>query len=165
MLDLICDQIADGKSLRSICSQEGMPVKYTVLRWLQADPAFAERYAQARVQAADALAEELQDLADQAIREPEKANAIRVAIDAKKWIASKLRPKAYGDRIEQHVVNEVQSPVEVEAKIKLLEAELLDLMRSHGSEGRADKQGETSEGLTGAQPASVPTTRTADPLH
>jgi hypothetical protein len=157
MLDLICEQIADGKSLRSICSQEGMPVKYTVLRWLQADPAFAERYAQARVQAADALAEELQDLADQAIREPEKANAIRVAIDAKKWIASKLRPKAYGDRIEQHVVNEVQSPVEVEAKIKLLEAELLDLMRSHEGQGRAD--------VAGAQPASVPTTHTPDPLH
>jgi hypothetical protein len=157
MLDLICEQIADGKSLRSICSQEGMPVKYTVLRWLQADPEFAERYAQARIQAADALAEELQDLADQAIREPEKANAIRVAIDAKKWIASKLRPKAYGDRIEQHVVNETQSPVEVEAKIKLLEAELLDLMRSHGSEGRVD--------VAGAQPASVPTTHTPDPLH
>jgi hypothetical protein len=157
MLDLICEQIADGKSLRSICSQEGMPVKYTVLRWLQADPAFAERYAQARVQAADALAEELQDLADQAIREPEKANAIRVAIDAKKWIASKLRPKAYGDRIEQHVVNEVQSPVEVEAKIKLLEAELLDLMRSHEGQSRAD--------VAGAQPASVPTTHTPDPLH
>jgi hypothetical protein len=157
MLDLICEQIADGKSLRSICSQEGMPVKYTVLRWLQADPEFAERYAQARVQAADALAEELQDLADQAIREPEKANAIRVAIDAKKWIASKLRPKAYGDRIEQHVVNETQSPVEVEAKIKLLEAELLDLMRSG--------QGEASVVRTGAQPASVPTTHTPDPLH
>jgi hypothetical protein len=164
MLDLICEQIADGKSLRSICSQEGMPVKYTVLRWLQADPAFAERYAQARVQAADALAEELQDLADQAIREPEKANAIRVAIDAKKWIASKLRPKAYGDRIEQHVVTEVQTPGEVAERIKLLEAELADMLKVR--EGQEKAEGQEGQGeIVGAQPASVPTTHTPNPLH
>lgn len=137
-----------------------MPAKYTVTRWLQADAEFSERYALARLQAADAMAEQLQDLADKALQRPEEANAIRVAADILKWTASKLKPGSYGDRITQHVIDETpKSPDDVQARITFLEAELSELLKAR--EGK-EEVGEI--GIVGAQPQSVPTTRSPD-LH
>ena len=44
----ICHQMAGGKGLRQICSQENMPDRHTVLRWLDSNEGFRARYAQAR---------------------------------------------------------------------------------------------------------------------
>jgi hypothetical protein len=46
----ICELMAQGKGLRTICELPGMPARMTVLRWLD-DPAnksFRDRYARAR---------------------------------------------------------------------------------------------------------------------
>lgn len=96
LFDQICERIADGESLRSICASEGMPTKSNVFRWL-ADPAAADQYARAREAQADTLVDDILSIADDARREP---NDRRVAVDARKWVASKLRPKAYGDKLD-----------------------------------------------------------------
>ena len=50
-------------------------------------------------------------------------NAGRVAIDALKWIASKLKPKAYGDRSHVDVKSEIAyAPVSEDAPAWLKEA-------------------------------------------
>jgi hypothetical protein len=55
-------------------------------------------YARAREDCADTLADKICDLARRVETGELDYNAGRVAIDALKWIASKLKPKAYGDR-------------------------------------------------------------------
>lgn len=93
----ICAQIAEGKSLRSICKAEGLPSLRTVMRWLNEREAFQQQYARAREDQADSLADELIDIADRDDLDP---NDKRVRLDARKWAASKLKPKKYGDRLE-----------------------------------------------------------------
>lgn len=94
--DAICERLADGESLRSICRDDDMPAKSTVFKWLGLIPAFADQYARARETQADSLADDIVDIADDKGLEP---NDKRVRIDARKWLAGKLRPKAYGDKV------------------------------------------------------------------
>lgn len=94
--DAICERLADGESLRSICRDDEMPAKSTVFKWLGLIPAFADQYARARETQADSLADDIVDIADDKKLEP---NDKRVRIDARKWLAGKLRPKAYGDKV------------------------------------------------------------------
>jgi hypothetical protein len=114
--DSICEQIADGLSLRSICEAENMPNKATVFRWLAAKADFRDQYAYAREAQAETLADELTDIADdgtndwmerkgeegQSLGWTENGEAIqrsRLRVDTRKWIASKLKPKKYGDKL------------------------------------------------------------------
>lgn len=92
----ICQQIAGGKSLREICEAEGMPSRETVRVWLAEDGTFSGQYAQAREEQADFYADEIVSIADEA----KDANLARVRIDARKWKASKLDPKRYGDKLD-----------------------------------------------------------------
>jgi orotate phosphoribosyltransferase-like protein len=133
--------------------------------WNRTDEAWHQAYLEAKQEGADSLAEKITDLAQEALDKPETANAVRVAIDAYKWVASKLKPKSYGERIEQHVVNETQSPVEVEARIKLLEAELADMLKAREVQVEHKVQVE-ERGLEQAQTAQThSTTPTPNPLH
>lgn len=92
----ICEMIATGKSLKSICDTESMPSRPTVYQWLAEDSDFSDRYARAREEQADFYADEIIDIADVA----KDANLARLQIDARKWKASKLQPKKYGDKID-----------------------------------------------------------------
>ena len=93
-----------------------MPDKSTVFRWLENDPKFRDQYARAREQQADHYAEEVVDIADEDpatvfstegrgenAADIERVDGAAVAhqrlrVDARKWYASKLAPKKYGDR-------------------------------------------------------------------
>lgn len=92
--DLICEALVEGRSLRSICADDGMPSIPTVMKWLAEHEAFANQYARAREMQQDTYADEITFIAD---TEPDPQRA-RVRIDARKWHASKLAPKKYGDR-------------------------------------------------------------------
>jgi hypothetical protein len=98
----ICGQIAEGKSLRKVCSAKKMPAISTVMKWLADDEhsTFVEQYAHAREAAADALADDIQDISDGVLNKKYDPQAARVAMDGKKWIASKLKPKKYGDKLD-----------------------------------------------------------------
>lgn len=91
----ICQQVALGRSLVSICKEPDTPAYSTVMEWRAEDEVFAERYARAREDQADFLAEEIIDIADMAT----DANLSRLQIDARKWKAGKLKPKVYGERL------------------------------------------------------------------
>lgn len=104
LADDICERLAEGESLRSICRDDGMPRLATIFRWL-ADPrmaSFRDQYERAREAQADTYADEIVDIADgvAAAREGVGPDPVRdrLAVDARKWVASKLKPKRYGDR-------------------------------------------------------------------
>lgn len=116
--DAICDGLAGARSLRSICLDDGMPNQSTVFRWL-ADERYAdfrERYARAREAQADALFDEMLDIADDGtndwverkredgstdtVLDHEHVQRSKLRIEARKWMAGKLRPKVYGDKLD-----------------------------------------------------------------
>lgn len=116
--DRICDGLADGRSLRSICLDDGMPSQSMVFRWLADEryAAFRERYARAREAQADALFDEMLDIADDGsndwierkredgstdtVLDHEHVQRSKLRIEARKWMAGKLRPKVYGDKLD-----------------------------------------------------------------
>lgn len=90
-----------------------MPSQSMVFRWLSTNAEFREQYAYAREAQADALFNEALDIADDGsndwmqCNDPEnpgwKANGehiqrSRLRIDTRKWMASKLNAKRYGDK-------------------------------------------------------------------
>ena len=60
----ICQRIADGESLRSVCRDDDMPAKSTVLKWLGENDGFSAHYARARTAQADHFADEIIEIAD-----------------------------------------------------------------------------------------------------
>jgi bisphosphoglycerate-dependent phosphoglycerate mutase len=89
----ICQQIAEGKSLKTICATDDTPAVSTLFEWLNNNKEFSELYAQAKSQQADAFIEEMLVISD---TESDVQRA-RLKIDTMKWVASKLKPKVYGD--------------------------------------------------------------------
>lgn len=96
LADKICERLADGESLRAICRDDDMPTKAAVFRWLEGVQGFADQYARARETQADSLADDIVSIADDGDLDP---NDRRIRIDARKWIAGKMRPKVYGDKV------------------------------------------------------------------
>lgn len=109
----ICAELAMGRSLRSVCRSDDMPGLETVFRWLREKPDFREQYAQAKSESADALVEEMIDIADDGTNDfietedgvkfnSEHVQRSRLRVDTRKWIASKLKPKRYGERLDMN---------------------------------------------------------------
>lgn len=105
MADLICERIADGESLRAICVGDDMPNRSTVFRWLSLEEGFSNQYARAREEQADLLFDETLEIADQYDSSKDKTDVehiqrAKLRIDTRKWVAGKLRPKKYGDKLQ-----------------------------------------------------------------
>ena len=115
LVTVICERIANGESLRKICQDDDMPNKNNVRLWLKKYKEFRAQYARARDEQADFYAEEIIEIADDSSNDTKKitkgdkeievvshenVNRSKLRVDARKWIASKLKPKKYGDRVE-----------------------------------------------------------------
>lgn len=115
---IICERIADGESLRAICRDPSLPDRSTVFRWLanEENEGFRDQYARAREAQADALFEDILEIADdksqdvKIVGEDERevcntefVQRARLRVDARKWMAGRLAPKKYGDRVTAEV--------------------------------------------------------------
>ena len=95
----ICDELAVGKSLRSICDNDDtLPDWSPVLRRIQRDDEMYDMYSKARAVGAEFLMDEMFDLARKPLDDVERhlANAEvqrrRVHIDTLKWVFARMRP-------------------------------------------------------------------------
>ena len=101
--DEICARVMESDyGLEQICLADELPSARTVFRWLAANETFRQQYARAK---------EVQGhvQADRGMRDAltaTDASLGRLKFDARKWAASKLAPKQYGER----VVNENVGP-------------------------------------------------------
>ena len=105
----ICERIAKGESMVSICASEGMPVTSVVYNWLTVDKEFSDRYARAREQQAEHFLDEIIAISDETSLDEimdgegnprtnhEAIQRSRLKVDTRKWAMSKLAPKKYGD--------------------------------------------------------------------
>lgn len=125
----ICEQMSLGKSLSTAIKAEGMPSYHAVMLMVKNNPEFRTMYEKAIENRADRLAEEILELADQEMPdglEGPMASAWvqqkRMQVDARKWVASKLKPKVYGDRIDVAVTDNRISVMDAlkEAKQRVL---------------------------------------------
>lgn len=127
----ICDRLCAGESLRTICRDDHMPACSTVFVWLSKHEAFAEQYARARDVQADAIFEEILDIADDARNDwmerrgendagwqanGEHIQRSRLRVDARKWMAGKLAPKKYGEKAQVEVSGKDGGPVVTEVR-------------------------------------------------
>ena len=119
--DLICSRLSIGESMRSICLDADMPVQTTMFRWLREKPEFKQQYEISKEESAESLADEMVFIADHEVSQPVMEDGLpvmidgvpvmtvdtvavahaKLRIDTRKWAASKLKPKKYGDR--QHI--------------------------------------------------------------
>ena len=101
--------IATGASLPAALRQlpEPRPSLWWAKMAVRNDPDLAERYRAAQELRADALADEIVALADEPMPaglQGTEASAwvqqMRLRVDARKWTASRLFPRQWGDRVE-----------------------------------------------------------------
>ena len=59
----ICERMAEGETLRKICSDPEMPSRNTVLRWVKNDDGFKKQYETARQACMDWYADEIVNIA------------------------------------------------------------------------------------------------------
>ncbi|OJY13158.1 MAG: hypothetical protein BGO99_09090 [Nitrosospira sp. 56-18] len=109
MLDRICAGISLGKSTRAMCIETGISQRL-LWSWLAGSAEFMEQYLRAKELCVDAYAEEIIEISDdrsQDLHLDEKGREItnreaiartQLRIDARKWYASRLAPKKYGDK-------------------------------------------------------------------
>jgi len=121
----ICEQLALGRSLRDICEDEKTPHIATVMRWLNVHSEFREQYARARELQAEYLIDEIVEIADDAtndyMRDKDSAGyrqngewlaRSRLRVDTRKWAASKMAPKKYGDKSAHEFSGPDGGPIE-----------------------------------------------------
>lgn len=103
--DMIWSMMEAGKTHTDICLEMGISRK-ALERWLdEADPD-GDKIARARALAADQLAMETLQIADQS--EPEHAAHARVRIQARQWVAERWNPKTYGSQKAQQININIQ---------------------------------------------------------
>ncbi len=120
----ICDAIASSsKGIRRLSKEnEGFPNPDTIYRWVKEHKDFSDQYAQAKRQQIEVIVDEIIEIADdtshdtsindagKVIINHEHINRSRLRIDTRKWLASKLAPKIYGEKPEdQEVKNELDA--------------------------------------------------------
>jgi hypothetical protein len=82
----------------------------TIYKWLREHVAFAEQYARAREDQADTYADQMAYIADT----DEDVQRAKLKIDTMKWVASKLKPKKYGDFKAVELTGADGGPVQIE---------------------------------------------------
>lgn len=122
----ICGLLASGQPLVAICRGEESPDVRTVYRWLAAHEEFRLMYARAREDQADTLADQIIEIADTPLlgvktktddegnvetTEGDMIEHRRLQVDARKWIASKLKPKKYGEKLDTTLRGDAAAPI------------------------------------------------------
>ena len=111
----IVERLSNGEPLRQICRDPNMPAWRTVYDWIEKDPAFAARFAQARELGEDAIAQECFDIADNAANdwmvrngkedEPswsvngEHIQRSKLRIETRLKLLAKWNPKKWGEKV------------------------------------------------------------------
>lgn len=109
----ICETIASSsKGTKKLCFERiHWPCQDTLFTWLKTYPEFSEQYAQAKICQIELLVDEILEISDDEshdqyvneqgalVSNPPAINRARLKVDTRKWLACKLVPKVYGNKI------------------------------------------------------------------
>lgn len=110
----ICETIAcSSKGIKRLVREnEHWPDHSTIYRWIMRHPGFGDQYARAKEYQAEVGVDEIIDIADDGTNDyyinekgelvPDKENILRSRLrtDVRKWAASKLLARKYGDKLQ-----------------------------------------------------------------
>lgn len=156
--DFICERLAEGISVREIMrehrEEQGLPSMATLFKWLSQVPEFAEQYARARETQAETLADEIIAIADDGLNDTytdDEGNRrtdhdviarSKLRVEARKWVAAKLLPKKYGDRVQvdnTHSFEAMSDDDLVSRRNNLLKASGIPVLESQNSRASTDE--------------------------
>ncbi len=138
MAELICERVAThDMGLRRLTDMyDDMPDKVTINIWRRKHEKFRSQYAQAKCEQLEFLTEDILEIADDSRNDwmetlgddkplgykvnGDHIQRAKLRVDTRKWLASKLAPKIYGDRLAA----QDNSPSETLSKIQALVADL-----------------------------------------
>jgi hypothetical protein len=121
LADAICERIANGETLRSLCSDPAMPAWGTLWRWTVNNAAFAAQYTRAREDAADWHADRALDAAlDVDGSQSSEVAAARLKWDALRWHAGKCAPKRWGEKVQQEISGPGGTPVQTNLTVEFV---------------------------------------------
>lgn len=128
--DAICVKLAEGESLRTICAGDDMPVKSTVLLWVvrgdrgdETYAAFSDQYRRAREAQAEALLDEVIEIADDGSNDTytdsegnervnfDHINRSRLRVDTRFKAVAKMHPRRYGEKVQQEITGKDGGPL------------------------------------------------------
>ena len=110
----ICDTIAESsKGLKTLCKENPhWPYKRTIATWRETKPGFGAKYTRAKLEQTQMLADEIIEISDadnmdvsineetgEWVSDGQVVQRSKLRIETRKWIASKLMPKVYGDKV------------------------------------------------------------------
>lgn len=119
LADTICEQLAQGLSMRTISKDKSLPAMSTMFLWLREHEEFSEQYAKAKQESTDAMAEDILDIADDGsndytetedgrmVYNGDSVQRSRLRVDTRKWLMSKMKPKKYGEHLDIEQKSEV----------------------------------------------------------
>ena len=116
IFEQIAERVSNGETLKSVCdSDEKFPSAPTVRRWVVEDrEGISALYARARECQMEAWADDIVEIADDGrndwmtikrggedveVPNQEVLQRSRLRVDTRKWIASKILPKKFGDKV------------------------------------------------------------------
>ncbi|HHF7367639.1 TPA: hypothetical protein ACPSKY_002778 [Legionella bozemanae] len=114
LVEEICNVISStSKGTKVLCKENlHWPSQDTLFTWLKTYPEFSEQYAQAKICQVEALVDEILEISDDVshdcfmneegnlVPNPSAINRARLKIDTRKWLAAKLVPKVYGNKVD-----------------------------------------------------------------
>ena len=121
----ICDELLDGKTLTSILEETHFPQPSTFFKWLRQHPELRQMYDQAREDQAELLGDELMDISDNARNDwmerngeddagyrlnGENIQRSKLRVETRKWLASKMN-KRFSDKVNHNIGGQVDNPI------------------------------------------------------
>lgn len=146
IVDMVCEVTAStDKGLDKICKafQKDIldfPTEGAIRKWLRADEELSTQYARAKEDQIEKLVEQIIDISDDdsldmSFKEDgtpyvntEHIQRSKLRVDSRKWIASKLKPKKYGDKITQEVSGPDGGPIKTQNVAELTDEQLLAMI-------------------------------------
>jgi hypothetical protein len=114
-----------------------MPNVSSVYLWIIKNKDFSNMYAHAREDQADTYSDQIVDIGEEVPMmvitdedgkvtkriDPAGVNRNRLRVDARKWVASKLKPRTYGDRLDVSVsdnrISVIQALEQAQARVQI----------------------------------------------
>lgn len=112
LINDICQRVSNGEALRTVLQSSDMPDSTTFYNWIDSDEEKSKQYARATSERADAIFEEILEIADEnnadvyvddageAKIDGNTVQRSKLKVDARKWMLSKMQPKKYGDKLD-----------------------------------------------------------------
>ena len=95
----LVDCVSQGESLHAWCKRKDIPYT-TVRRWIDSVPARKSEYEQARIARAEWHVSDIEEMMTEVRQGSLDPASARVIAENKRWIASRMDPHLWGDKVQ-----------------------------------------------------------------